>query len=346
MTGRHDELGELPLGDLGRGHAHGRQQVDAAVERPEVVQPRRQRLPLVDEGRVVVDARLATAVADREHMLSRRDTRVGLLRNPRLRCADWRHGVRLPVLEAGRARIRSVVDTGLARVNRYSVRTKVQLLQIEKISRAAASQRSGRCGRVAAGICIRLYSEDDFARRPAYTDPEILRSSLASVILRMKSLRIGDIEDFPFLEAPGARMIADGYQLLAELGAVDENNQLTRIGWQLAKFPIDPRIARIILAAQREKCLPEALVIAAALSIQDPRERPFDRADAADRAQEQFQEEKSDFMSYLKLWRFYDEALKHRKSNRKLTELLGCGRRQAHGFADERLAVARRRIEL
>jgi ATP-dependent helicase HrpA len=218
--------------------------------------------------------------------------------------------------------IRYVVDTGAARVNRYSWRNKVEQLQIEKISKASANQRAGRCGRVAPGICIRLYSEDDYALRPEYTEPEILRSSLASVILRMKSLRIGDVEDFPFLEAPAARMIADGYQLLAELGAVDENNRLTQIGWQLAKFPIDPRIARMILAAQREKCLPEMLVIASALSIQDPRERPFDRAEAADRAQEQFQEEKSDFMSYLKLWSFFEEALKHKKSNRKLTELL------------------------
>jgi ATP-dependent helicase HrpA len=218
--------------------------------------------------------------------------------------------------------IRYVVDTGAARVNRYSWRNKVEQLQIEKISKASANQRAGRCGRVAPGICIRLYSEDDYAQRPEYTEPEILRSSLASVILRMKSLRIGDVEDFPFLEAPAARMIADGYQLLAELGAVDEDNRLTQIGWQLAKFPIDPRIARMILAAEREKCLPEMLVIASALSIQDPRERPFDRADAADRAQEQFQEEKSDFMSYLKLWSFFEEALKHKKSNRKLTELL------------------------
>jgi ATP-dependent helicase HrpA len=218
--------------------------------------------------------------------------------------------------------IRYVVDTGAARVNRYSWRNKVEQLQIEKISKASANQRAGRCGRVAPGICIRLYSEEDYTQRPDYTDPEILRSSLASVILRMKSLRIGDVEDFPFLEAPAARMIADGYQLLAELGAVDEGNRLTQIGWQLAKFPIDPRIARMILAAQRENCLPEMLVIASALSIQDPRERPFDRAEAADRAQEQFQEEKSDFMSYLKLWDFFEEALKHKKSNRKLTELL------------------------
>ena len=218
--------------------------------------------------------------------------------------------------------IRYVIDAGLARINRYSWRNKVEQLHIEKISRASADQRAGRCGRVAPGICIRLYSEDDYTARPEFTDPEILRSSLASVILRMKSLRIGEVESFPFLEPPGARMISDGYQLLAELGAVDEANQLTQIGWQLAKFPIDPRIARMVLAAKSENCLHEVLIIASALSIQDPRERPFDRAEAADRAQEKFQDERSDFMAYLKLWDFFEEALKHKKSNRKLTELL------------------------
>jgi ATP-dependent helicase HrpA len=218
--------------------------------------------------------------------------------------------------------IRFVIDTGLARVNRYSWRNKVEQLQIEKISKASADQRAGRCGRVAPGVCIRLYSEDDFLSRPAFTDPEILRSSLAAVILRMKALRIGDVEDFPFLEPPSARVINDGYQLLSELGAVDENNDLTHVGWQLAKFPIDPRIARMVLAAHRDKCLREVLIIASALSIQDPRERPFERADAADRAQEQFQEERSDFLAYLKLWSFFDEALAHKRSNRKLVELL------------------------
>jgi ATP-dependent helicase HrpA len=218
--------------------------------------------------------------------------------------------------------IRYVVDAGLARINRYSWRNKVEQLQVEKISQASANQRAGRCGRLGPGICIRLYAEDDYTARPAFTDPEILRSSLASVILRMKSLRIGDVEDFPFLEPPGARMIADGYQLLAELGAVDETNQLTQIGWQLAKFPIDPRISRMVLAAQHEKCLREVLIIASALSIQDPRERPFDRAEAADRAQEQFQDERSDFLAYLKLWDFFEEALRHKKSNRKLIDLM------------------------
>ena len=218
--------------------------------------------------------------------------------------------------------IRYVLDSGLARVNRYSWRNKVEQLRVEKISRASADQRAGRCGRIGPGVCVRLYSEDDYVARPQFTDPEILRSSLASVILRMKSLRIGNVEDFPFLDPPGARMISDGYQLLGELGAVDERNELTQTGWQLARFPIDPRIARMVLAAQREKCLREVLVIASALSIQDPRERPFERAEAADQAQEQFQEERSDFLAYLKLWDFFEEALSHKKSNRKLTELM------------------------
>ena len=214
--------------------------------------------------------------------------------------------------------IRYVVDTGLARVNRYSYRNKVELLQTEKISRASANQRAGRCGRVAAGVCIRLYAEDDYAARPEFTEPEILRSSLAAVILRMKSLKIGDVEDFPFLEAPGGRMIADGYQLLAELGAVDERKELTAIGWQLAKFPIDPRIARIILAARQQHCVTEALIVAAALEIQDPRDRPFERADAADEAHAKFNDERSDFVAFIKLWEYYADALRHKKSRRKL----------------------------
>ena len=228
--------------------------------------------------------------------------------------------------------IRYVVDPGLARLNRYSHRNKVELLQIEKISRASANQRAGRCGRVAAGICVRLYDENDYAARAEFTDPEILRSSLASVILRMKSLKIGDVEDFPFLEAPSPRMIADGYQLLAELGAVDTENQLTDIGWQLAKFPIDPRIARMIIAARLDGCLAEVLIIASALSVQDPRDRPFEHADAADRAHQPFADGRSDFMAYLKLWKFFSDAITHKKSNRKLAEHL-----KAHFLSQRRL---------
>jgi ATP-dependent helicase HrpA len=218
--------------------------------------------------------------------------------------------------------IRYVVDTGLARVNRYSARNKVEQLRIEPVSQASANQRAGRCGRVAAGVCIRLYAEDDFNSRPRYTDPEILRSSLAAVILRMKALGLSDVERFPFLDPPAPRMIADGYQLLAELGAVDEAHALTDMGRRLARFPIDPRIARMILAGERERCLAEVLVIAAALEVGDPRERPFERAEAADRAHEPFQDERSDFLALLKVWEHFEDAVEHRKSNRKLAQAL------------------------
>lgn len=214
--------------------------------------------------------------------------------------------------------IHYVIDTGLARVNRYSYRNKVEQLLVEKISQASANQRAGRCGRIANGVCIRLYSEQDFQDRAEFTDPEILRSSLAAVILRMKSLKIGDVEDFPFLEVPSSRLISDGYQLLAELGAVDENKGLTALGWRLSKFPIDPRIARMILAGKQENCLHEILIIASALSLQDPRDRPFEHQAAADEAQRRFIDELSDFLSYLKLWEFFDDQIKHKKSTRKL----------------------------
>jgi len=215
-------------------------------------------------------------------------------------------------------RIRYVVDPGLARINRYSYRNKVEMLQVEPISRASANQRAGRCGRVSSGVCVRLYAEDEFAARPEFTDPEILRSSLASVILRMKALKLGEPESFPFVDSPQPRMIADGYQLLLELGAVDERHNLTAVGAQLAKLPIDPRIARMIVAAKKENCLREALIIAAALSVQDPRDRPSDKADSADQAHALFVDERSDFLAYPKMWDFYDELLKHKKSTRKL----------------------------
>jgi len=216
--------------------------------------------------------------------------------------------------------IHYVVDVGQARVKRYSYRSKVEQLQVEKISQAAARQRAGRCGRVASGVCIRLYDEADHNGRPAYTDPEILRSSLAAVILRMKSLHIGEVEDFPFIEPPLPRAIADGYALLNELGAVDDNNKLTDTGRQLARLPLDPRIGRMILAARNENALAEVLVIAAALSVQDPRDRPHERAQAADAAHQKFNDEKSDFLAYVKLWAFYGEAQAH-NSHRKLARL-------------------------
>jgi ATP-dependent helicase HrpA len=216
--------------------------------------------------------------------------------------------------------IRFVVDSGLARVKRYSYRNKVEQLQIEPISQAAANQRAGRCGRVAAGVCIRLYDEQDYAQRPEFTDPEILRSSLASVILRMKSLRLADVETFPFIEPPLGRAIADGYQLLHELGATDDDNQLTKVGHQIARLPLDPRIARMILAAQDKVCLTEVLIIASALSVQDPRDRPLDAHEAADNAHRKFADPRSEFLSYLKIWKWFDDAVEHKKSNRLLQE--------------------------
>jgi ATP-dependent helicase HrpA len=216
--------------------------------------------------------------------------------------------------------IRYVVDAGTARVKRYSYRNKVEQLQIEPISQAAAQQRAGRCGRVSDGICIRLYDEADFLRRPKFTDPEILRASLAAVILRMKSLGLGDVRAFPFVEPPPARAIADGFDLLAELNAIDENAELTAIGHELARLPVDPRVGRMLLAARDQQALREVLVIAAALSVQDPRERPLDAQAAADQAHRRFADDKSDFMSFLKLWDFVHERFEHKKSNRKLTD--------------------------
>ena len=204
--------------------------------------------------------------------------------------------------------IRYVIDAGFARVKRYSYRTKVEQLQVEAISQAAANQRAGRCGRVANGICIRLYDEKSFAERPRFTDPEILRSSLAGVILRMKSLRLGQVEDFPFLEAPRAKAIADGYELLGELGAVDDDNALTPTGRELARLPLDPRVGRMILAARDRDALHEVLIIASALSVQDVRDRPMDAAQAADEKHKKFDDEKSEFMGYLKLWQWIEEG--------------------------------------
>ncbi|WP_122883972.1 ATP-dependent RNA helicase HrpA, partial [Burkholderia pseudomallei] len=216
--------------------------------------------------------------------------------------------------------IRYVVDTGLARVKRYSYRNKVEQLQIEPISQAAANQRAGRCGRVADGVCIRLYEESDFAGRARFTDPEILRSSLASVILRMKSLHLSAIESFPFIEPPPGRAIADGYQLLNELGAVDDDNALTPLGRELARLPLDPRVGRMILAARDQQALREVLVIASALSVQDPRERPVDAQEQADQAHRRFADERSEFLQWLRIWAWFEEAVAHKKSNRQLVD--------------------------
>ena len=202
--------------------------------------------------------------------------------------------------------IRYVIDAGTARVKRYSWRNKVEQLQIEAISQAAAQQRAGRCGRVANGICIRLYGEDEFNARPRFTDPEILRSSLAGVILRMKALRLGTVENFPFVEPPPGKAIADGYALLAELGAVDDDNELTPIGVELSRLPLDPRVGRMILEARQHQALSEVLVIAAALSGQDVRDRPQDKAQLADERHKPFDDERSEFMGTLKLWHWIE----------------------------------------
>lgn len=204
--------------------------------------------------------------------------------------------------------IHYVIDSGTARVKRYSYRNKVEQLLVEPISQAAANQRAGRCGRVAGGICIRLYDEKDFAQRPPFTDPEILRSSLAGVILRMQALHLGDVEQFPFLEAPRPKAIADGYQLLSEIGAVDDARQLTAIGKALSRLPLDPRVGRMLLEAHTRGALREVLVIAAALSVQDVRDRPLEQQAQADQQQAKFDDEKSEFASTLKLWQWLADA--------------------------------------
>ncbi len=203
--------------------------------------------------------------------------------------------------------IRYVVDTGYARISRYSYRTKVQRLPIEPIAQASANQRAGRCGRVSEGVCIRLYSEEDFLSRPAFTDPEIVRTNLAAVILRMLQMRIGDIRDFPFVDPPDRRLINDGFQLLAELGAVDDDSRLTDLGRELSRLPVDPRLGRMLVAAGREGALREVMVMVSALSIQDPRERPADKRQAADQQHREWLDRGSDFQSLLNLWQHFEE---------------------------------------
>lgn len=203
--------------------------------------------------------------------------------------------------------VRYVIDPGTARISRYSRRTKVQRLPIEPISQASAAQRSGRSGRTAPGVCIRLYSEQDFEARPRYTDPEILRTNLAAVILQMAALQLGDIENFPFLDPPDKRSIRDGVQLLQELGAFDTADTITELGRRLARLPLDPRIGRMILQADTEGCVEEILVLAAALSIPDPRERPADREEAARQKHARFADDHSDFSAYLNLWRYIQD---------------------------------------
>ncbi len=208
--------------------------------------------------------------------------------------------------------IRYVIDPGTVRISRYSYRSKVQQLPIEAVSQASANQRKGRCGRVAAGICIRLYSEEDFNSRPEFTDPEILRTNLASVILQMLALGLGDIQAFPFLERPDSRFINDGIKLLEELGAVKPQSnshslQMTDLGRQISRLPVDPRLARMVFAATKHSCLQEVLVIVSALSIQDPRERPLDKQQKADELHGRFADPDSDFSAWFKLWAYLQE---------------------------------------
>ena len=200
--------------------------------------------------------------------------------------------------------VRYVVDTGTARISRYSARLKVQRLPIEPISQASADQRKGRSGRTSPGIAIRLYDEEDFEARPRYTDPEILRTNLASVILQMAAIGLGRMEDFPFLDPPDRRQVRDGVRLLEELGALDARGRLTKLGRRLADLPVDPRMGRMVLEADRLGCVNEVIVIAAALSIQDPRERPADKTAQADQLHARFADEDSDFLGYLNLWRY------------------------------------------
>ncbi|HEX3764495.1 MAG TPA: ATP-dependent RNA helicase HrpA [Kofleriaceae bacterium] len=213
-----------------------------------------------------------------------------------------------------------VVDTGLARVNRYSVRTGVSQLLIEPISRASADQRKGRCGRTANGVCFRLYDEQDYASRPDHTDPEIKRISLAGVILRMKALRLGEIERFPFLDPPQPRAISDGYRVLEELGATFDDGRLTEIGEQLGRLPVDPRLGRMILGGRDEGALREVLILAAVLGLQDPRERPVAVQQRADEAHRKFRDEGSDFAGLLALWSFWQDA-RARSSRRQVQKL-------------------------
>ena len=212
-------------------------------------------------------------------------------------------------------RIRFVIDSGLARISRYGHRSRIQRLPIEAVSQASARQRAGRCGRLGPGTCVRLYSEEDFENRPEFTEPEILRTSLASVILRMLTMRLGSVEDFPFVDKPAPRMINDAYQLLFELGGLDRDRRVTETGRRLARWPMDVRLARMVEEGAAEGCLEDTLVLAAALSIQDPRERPLEAQSAADEAHGRFADPKSDFVTLLKLWQYLRDLRKSISGN-------------------------------
>jgi ATP-dependent helicase HrpA len=232
------------------------------------------------------------------------------------------HGTRRVVLATNVAEtsltvpgIHYVIDPGFARISRYSHRRQLQRLPVERVSQASAEQRKGRCGRVASGVCIRLYSEDNLAARAPFTEPEIQRTNLAAVILRMKLMGFGAVADFPFLDPPDPRLVADGERTLEELAALDPAGELTELGRRLARLPVDPRIGRILLAATEQQCLAEVLVIAAALSVQDPRERPHEQRAAADQIHATFAHPESDFLTFLNLWRFLEQERKARSRN-------------------------------
>jgi len=212
--------------------------------------------------------------------------------------------------------IRYVIDAGFARISRYSHKSKVQRLPVERISQASANQRMGRCGRVAKGVCIRLYSEEDFESRTLFTEPEIQRTNLASVILQMKLLGFGEIDNFPFVDPPDSRLIKDGYRVLEEIGAIGGDQRVTKLGRQLARLPVDPRIGRMLLAAAHSHCLREVMVIAAALSVQDPRDRPLDKQQQADEAHVLFRHAESDFLGYFLLWEDLEIQRKHLTRNK------------------------------
>ncbi len=216
--------------------------------------------------------------------------------------------------------IRYVIDPGDARISRYSYRSKLQRLPIEPVSQASADQRRGRCGRVGPGVCIRLYSEEDYLARPEYTEPEIQRTNLAAVILQALQLRLGDISAFPFINPPDSRLVRDGFRLLTELGAVSESGKLTSMGKRMSRLPVDPRLARMILASVELGCLAEILVITSALSVQDPRERPPEKQAQADQAHARFRHERSDFLAWLNLWRYFEEQ-RQALSQNKLRKL-------------------------
>lgn len=279
----------------------------------------------------------ADALADQQ----RRDLAAGLSRGPRrqfdilplfarLAQADQNRifqptGRRRVVLATNIAEtsltvpgIRTVIDSGLARVKRYRVKGKVEQLQIEPISQAQAAQRAGRAGRLAPGVCIRLYDEQDFLARPFHPDPEIHRSSLASVILKMKALGLADVERFPFIDPPSKKAVADGLALLRELEALAPDGQLSEVGQQLARLPMDPRLARMLVAARQMGCLREVVIIVSALSVQDPKDRPMDQQAAADQSHRRFADERSEFLSWVRLWDWIELAFEQKESNRRL----------------------------